>query len=106
MSRGVALPRRGSPGDLVLRELMLREYTTKVAETGLLARVIGFGAGLPMANLNAALELYHNELTHARYTPQGAELNKKILSSIAKPTETRDDMRERLKRIAALDSSS
>jgi len=67
MSRGLSLPARGSPRDLVLRELLTREHAARAAEVSLFARLIGVTANVSADKIARALDTYFDEITHARY---------------------------------------
>lgn len=67
MSRGVTVPPRGSPRDLVLRELLNRERAERAAEISLLVRLVGAVAGLDGKRLDKAIETYVRQLTHDVY---------------------------------------
>lgn len=107
MSRGLELPRRGSPRDLVLRELLGREQAARASETGLIVRLLSAQVGVPRERVDVALELHIRELTQARYAPGGEAMSAALLEKAknsATGTETADEMRERLRRVAALNS--
>lgn len=87
------MPPRGSPRDLVLRELLEREQVTRVSEMGMLVRLIGLAAGVDVKNLDKAMDAYVDTLTHARY-------GKKTEA----PPEKKDA--DLLKRVAELSSSA
>lgn len=99
LSRGLQLPRRGSPGDLVLRGLLERERSLKISEMSLMVRFMGLVAGVERKNVDAALELYLQEITHMKYGPDGAALTRKILDGLK---HTSDDLKARVDAVAAL----
>lgn len=106
MSRGVPLPRLGSPKDLVLRGLLQREWVARATEVGLLARLVSAAAGVEKNNLDVALELYFQEITHRRYTPEGGTLAQETMKRLqVLGQDTADELQERLKRVAALNST-
>ena len=70
MSRGLVLPARGSPRDLVLRELLTRERAARAAEVSLFARLIGVVANVSADKIDRALDAYYDQVTHAKYAPR------------------------------------
>lgn len=106
MSRGVALPRRGSPKDRVLQELLSREQIARASELGLTARFLSLVAGVDQARVDAALELHFHELTQLRYSSLGPRLKEQALSKLsASKSESPEELKERLRRVAALNST-
>lgn len=102
LSRGLDLPHRGSAKDMVLRELLTREQAAKAAEVSLMVRFIGLLAGVERKNVDVALQLYFNELTHTKYGPSGTELTQALIASLKKPPEDDPDVKKRVAAVAAL----
>lgn len=95
MSRGLSLPSRGSPRDLVLRELLYRERAERVAEVSLVTRLLGAVAGIDAKKLSDALGNYVKQITHETYATTAE--NKDGLSP---------DDRARAAKVSALNSGS
>lgn len=106
MSRGVDLPRRGSPKDKVLQELLSREQIVRASELGLTTRFLAMLAGVDKRRVDAALELHFHELTQMRYSALGPSLTQRTLDKIhTKDGESAEELKARLQRVAALNST-